>query len=373
MKKLLSLLLALTVICATLTSCFGNEPPEQPAYGSLSEDELPSYTGKAYVIINNNLPEFTDEEKSVTKSYEFFSELDELGRCGYTMACIGKDIMPSEERGDISSVYPSGWKNSAGKSNNTAYDFVDGGYLYNRCHLIGFQLTGENDNEKNLITGTRYLNIDGMLTFENMIADYVKETNNHVVYRVTPIFIGYELVARGVHLEAYSVEDEGDGICFNVYSFNVQPGVVINYKTGENRLALPDEDIGAHIHTDSNDDGSCDDCSDPFDDGCDLHRDIDDNGKCDKPDCGADFTDACEPHTDIDDDGKCDKCNTDFEDGAEIRTYVLNKNSKVAHLESHSSMKEENKIVFEGTLEQLLAAYPDCTPCKTCKPFVLYE
>lgn len=373
MKKIYSVLLLLALICTALCSCFEpDEPPTNPSYGSLSEGELPTYEGKAYAIINNNVPEFTDEEKSVTKSYEFYSELDELGRCGYTMACIGRDLMPTESRGDINEVYPSGWKNSSGKSNNTEYEFVDAGWLYNRCHLIGFQLTGENANEKNLITGTRYLNIEGMLTFENRIADYVKETGNHVIYRVTPIFVGYELVARGVHLEAYSVEDEGEEICFNVYSFNVQPGVVINYKTGENRLALPDEVVGGHIHTDTNDDLKCDDCDEPFNDGCDVHRDADDNGKCDKTDCGVAFSDACEPHVDANDDGKCEKCEEAYDDGAEIKTYVLNKSSKVVHTEAHGTMKEENKLVFTGTLEELLATYTDYRPCGTCNPYGWY-
>jgi DNA-entry nuclease len=155
--------------------------------------------------------------------------LDSLGRCGVAIACIGQDIMPVEERGSIGQVKPSGW-------HTVKYDIVDGKYLYNRCHLIGYQLTGENANEENLITGTRYLNIEGMLPFENMVADYVKETENHVLYRVTPIFDGENLVASGVQMEAWSVEDEGDGICFNVYCYNVQPGVVIDYATGKNWL-----------------------------------------------------------------------------------------------------------------------------------------
>jgi DNA-entry nuclease len=156
--------------------------------------------------------------------------MDALGRCVYTVACVGKDIMPTEERGSIGSVKPSGWQ-------TVKYDIVDGKYLYNRCHLIGFQLTGENANERNLITGTRYCNVDGMLPFENMIADYVKETKNHVLYRVTPIYDGDNLVARGVQMEAWSVEDQGEGVCFHVYVYNSQPGVVIDYATGESWLA----------------------------------------------------------------------------------------------------------------------------------------
>ena len=160
-------------------------------------------------------------------AFESYAELDTLGRCGVAFASVGKELMPTEDRESISDVTPSGWKYQ-GVSNNNRYDFVDNGYIYNRCHLIGFQLTGENANEKNLITGTRYLNIRGMLPFEDMVADYVKETGNHVMYRVTPIFGEYDLVASGVLIEGYSVEDEGDGICFCVYAYNVQPGVEIN-------------------------------------------------------------------------------------------------------------------------------------------------
>lgn len=192
----------------------------------------------AYLIVNNGIPFFTEDEK-VKKSFEKYSEFDALGRCGVTYACVGKDLMPKDDRESISSVYPSGWKYN-GKSNNNQYDFVDGKYLYNRCHLIGFQLTGENANEKNLITGTRYLNINGMLTFENMIADAVREDNLHVLYRVTPIYDGDNLVAEGVLMEGYSVEDNGETIQFCMFAFNVQPGVEINYATGENWLVQDD-------------------------------------------------------------------------------------------------------------------------------------
>ena len=197
----------------------------QPSGG---EETIPEYAGDAWYALNGNIPFFADEEIT-TEAFEEFSELDELGRCGVVMACVGEELMPTEGRESISHVKPSGWV-------NVPYDFVDGEMLYNRCHLIGFQLTGENDNERNLITGTRYLNVQGMLPFENMVADYVKETGNHVLYRVTPLFEGDELVARGVQMEAWSVEDEGDGICFNVYTYNVQPGVKIDYATGESEL-----------------------------------------------------------------------------------------------------------------------------------------
>lgn len=196
-------------------------------------DTIPEYSGEAYVAINGNEPDFAEKDLS-TKSYEYYSELDHLGRCGVTVACLGQDLMPTEDRESISHVKPSGWVQGQ-------YDFVDGNSLYNRCHLIGFQLAGENANEKNLITGTRYLNTIGMLPFENMVADYIKETDNHVMYRVTPIYDGGNLVASGVQMEGYSVEDEGEGIYFNVYAYNVQPGVEIDYVTGENQAAVTEE------------------------------------------------------------------------------------------------------------------------------------
>lgn len=198
-----------------------------PSYDMSS---IPDYDGtSAYTVIDRNQPSFTEDEYT-TDSYEYYSDLDSLGRCGVTEACIGVDLMPTEERESISKVKPTGWVQNQ-------YDFVDGKSLYNRCHLIGFQLTGENANEKNLITGTRYMNVEGMLPFENEVADYVASTGNHVLYRVTPAFVGSELVARGVEMEAYSVEDEGRGVCFHVYCYNVQPGVEIDYATGENWVA----------------------------------------------------------------------------------------------------------------------------------------
>ncbi len=200
----------------------------RPVY-SQSVQDVPGFSGDPYVVINSNQPEFSVEELTAA-SYEYYSPLDALGRCGYAMACIGTDLMPTEERQSISQVHPTGWVQAQ-------YDFVDGRSLYNRCHLIGFQLTGENANERNLITGTRYCNVQGMLPFENMIADYILETDNHVAYRVTPVFTEQELVCRGIQMEAWSVEDRGDGICFNVYVYNVQPGVEIDYATGESWLS----------------------------------------------------------------------------------------------------------------------------------------
>lgn len=197
---------------------------------TITLDAVPAYSGEAYVVINDNEPAFTKEDYT-TVSFETYSDLDSLGRCGVAYANIGTDLMPTEERDSISQVKPSGWQ-------SVKYDNVDGKYLYNRCHLIGFQLTGENANAKNLITGTRYLNIQGMLPFENMVTDYIKETHNHVLYRVTPVFDGDNLVADGVFMEAFSVEDEGEGICFFVFCYNVQPGITIDYADGSSSLAV---------------------------------------------------------------------------------------------------------------------------------------
>lgn len=207
---------------------------------AVSLEDVPAYSGTPYVELDGNVPAFTDEELTTT-AFESYSPLDALGRCSTAYACVGLETMPTEDRGSIGQVKPSGWQ-------TVKYDCVDGKYLYNRCHLIGYQLTGENANEENLITGTRYLNVDGMLPFEDTVADYVQQTGNHVLYRVTPIFQGNELVARGVQMEALSVEDEGQGVSFNVYVYNVQPGVVIDYATGESQpgdptaAQTPDED-----------------------------------------------------------------------------------------------------------------------------------
>lgn len=203
-----------------------SEPTATPSVdeADATTTEIPEYSGEPYSIINNNIPFFTE---TTTECFEEYPELDSLGRCGAAYACVGIDTMPTEERESISEVKPSGW-------HNKPYDFVDGGYVYNRCHLIGFQLTGENANERNLVTGTRYMNVKGMLPFENEVADYIASTGNHVMYRVTPVFEGDNLVCSGVLMEAYSVEDDGAGVQFCVFCFNVQPGVNIDYKTGEN-------------------------------------------------------------------------------------------------------------------------------------------
>ena len=321
MKKTLllivTLLLSLSMTACSLAESFpfledilGGESEQEAQKnpsGPISLDNIPAFDGKTpYVIINDNLPFFTEEEMTA-ESFESYAELDTLGRCGVTVASIGKDIMPTEERGSIGMVKPSGW-------HTVKYDIVNGKYLYNRCHLIGFQLAGENANEKNLITGTRFMNVDGMLPFEDMVADYVKETNNHVMYRVTPIYDGNNLVANGVLMEAKSVEDGGDGILFCVYVYNNQPGIVINYATGESKL----------------------------DDGTTFPEEEPDKA----PD--GDGTEG---------------------DGTEVgTTYILNTSTMKFHTpECHyaESMSEANRDVFVGTAEELITAgYDDCGTCK---------
>ena len=262
-------------------------------------EDVPEYSGEPYVEINDNQPEFEDYELT-TVPFEEYSELDEMGRCGEAQACVGEETMPTEDREGISEVKPSGWVNEK-------YDSVEGGYVYNRCHLIGFQLTGENANEENLITGTRYMNTEGMLPFENMVADYIHETDNHVLYRVTPIFEGEDLVASGVQMEAESVEDDGAGICFNVYVYNVQPQITINYATGENWESEEADDIEIS----------------------DIKTGGDENGQ----------------------------------------TYILNENTKKFHdpgCSGADDIKKKNKREFTGTRDELIE--DGYEPCGRCKP-----
>ena len=193
-----------------------------------SIEEIPAYDGNSYIYINDNIPNFEEKDKNL-QSFEYYSKLDKLGRCGVAFANVSKDTMPTEERESISDIKPSGW-------HTVKYDIVSGKYLYNRCHLIGYQLTGENANEENLITCTRYMNATTMLQFENEVANYIQETNNHVLYRVTPYFEEDNLLAFGVQIEAYSVEDNGEGLQFNVFIYNVQPGIIINYETGDSQM-----------------------------------------------------------------------------------------------------------------------------------------
>ncbi len=230
-KRLLSVALV-TVMAFTCASCAVIDGLLSGFFGS-DGDFTPPNAENIFIQVNNNVPVFSEQELTTT-AYEYYSELDSLGRCGVVIASLGKETMPAEdeERGSISSVKPSGWVQAK-------YDtaLVSGGYLWNRSHLIGWQLSAENANVKNLITGTRYFNVEGMLPFENMVADYIKEYDNHVAYRVTPDFKGNNLVCSGVYIEAYSIEDNGEGIMFNVYVYNIQPGIEINYATGESRLA----------------------------------------------------------------------------------------------------------------------------------------
>ena len=220
-RAALAIVLAAEVVAAAVFALWylGRDKP------SVSPVDVPPYSGQPYVVLQENQPDFYLTDLT-TEEFEWYSDLDELGRCGTAYANISRYTMPTEPREEIGIVKPSGWQ-------SVQYDFVNGGYLYNRCHLIGFQLAGENANEKNLITGTRYMNTEGMLPFENMVAWYVEDTGNHVLYRVTPVYEGADLVARGVRMEAMSVEDEGEGVCFHVFVYNVQPGVVIDYATGD--------------------------------------------------------------------------------------------------------------------------------------------
>lgn len=240
-RPFLCLMISICIIfaggCAAAETGQGNQEWKSQVYEELQEtdknvtpdsaEEVPQYKGDPYIVIDENEPGFTEEEIT-DQSFESYSELDSLGRCGQATASVGKNIMPTQKREGIGQVKPSGW-------HTVKYDNVDGKYLYNRCHLLGYQLTAENANEKNLITGTRYMNVEGMLPFENIVADYVKETGNHVMYRVTPIFEGENLVAKGVEMEARSVEDQGESISFHVFVYNVQPNIEIDYATGESR------------------------------------------------------------------------------------------------------------------------------------------
>ena len=252
--SLLAVLLAFSVAFVPVPAFFGTstnsaasdqttaQAAQKKQTNSFSIKDVPKYKGNASVTVNGNKPYFTTKEKTNTKSFESYHKLDKLGRCGVAYANVSKDTMPTEERGNIGMVKPSGW-------HTVKYSgLVDGNYLYNRCHLIAYCLTAENANKKNLITGTRYLNIEGMLPYENQTANYVDKANNHVLYRVTPVFEGDNLVASGVLMEGYSVEDKGKGICFCVYCYNVQPGITIDYATGDSHLS---KDSGSSKETSS--------------------------------------------------------------------------------------------------------------------------
>lgn len=227
-KIILSVALSVTMITGANIAPINNLQTSAETV-NVQAATIPKYTGEIYIVQNKNKPKFTSKQLKNKKSYEKYGNLDKYGRCTTAISNIGKDLMPTTKRGAIGMIKPTGW-------HTVKYDCVDGKYLYNRCHLIGYQLTGENANKKNLITGTRSLNVDGMLPFENMVADYVKETGNHVLYRVTPVFKGKEKLARGVHMEAQSIEDKGRGIKYNVFVFNIQKGITINYKDGSSHL-----------------------------------------------------------------------------------------------------------------------------------------
>ncbi len=232
--KLAAVLCSILILtsCSQLDEIAKNTVDEKTTNSTTQSYQITQSDSEAYGILNDNKPEF--DTVTYSEAFEEYGELDELGRCTQCFANIGLELMPEEERGAIGSVKPTGWQSAK-------YDCVDGKYLYNRCHLIGYQLTAENANERNLITGTRYLNVEGMLPFENAVADYVRNTGNHVLYRVTPDFQGRELVARGVQIEAFSVEDKGEGICFNVYCYNIQPDIEIDYLTGESKYIGDEE------------------------------------------------------------------------------------------------------------------------------------
>lgn len=264
------------------------------------------FTDELYVEVNDNIPFFTKEDLVEARvSYEKYAQLDALGRCGACVSSVGRDLMPTEERGEIGPIRPSGW-------HTVKYDSINGRYLYNRCHLLAYQLTGENANEKNLITGTRSLNVNGMLPFENLVANYVKETGNHVLYRVTPIFEGDNLVAKGVLMEAESVEDQGEGILFNVFCFNTQPGIIIDYSSGNSYINNDVKETSEYFDIDDTDEG-----------------------------------------------------NQPIED--EKIEYVLNTNTHRIHVptcDSVSEMKEKNKKLYSGSIDDLLQdGYRACKRC----------
>lgn len=287
---------------------------------TLSLKDIPAFSNNAYIEINNNVPYFSDSDYS-TSSFEKYSDLDKLGRCGVAYANVGLDIMPTTERGNIGSVKPSGW-------HSVKYENVDGKYLYNRCHLIGYQLTAENANNKNLITGTRYLNVQGMLPFENMVADYIKETGNHVLYRVTPIYDGDNLVASGVLMEAKSVEDKGAGICFNIYAYNSQPGITINYADGSSYLTATGES-GSLSNSVGNKNSSNNNTSS----------------------------------------SEKEQSNQNSNQSTSNATYVLNTNSHKFHKPSCASAKKtssKNRKDFNGSRDEVISQ--GYTPCKNCNP-----
>ncbi len=313
-----------------------------------SLEDVAVYTDQAYVAVNDNQPYFSEYDLT-GQSDEFYSELDGLGRCGTACARVGVDLMPTEKRESISQVKPSGWQNAK-------YDNVDGKYLYNRCHLIGFQLSGENANEKNLITGTRYLNVDGMLPFENMIADYVKETENHVMYRVTPVFEGDNLVASGVLLEAQSVEDQGEDLQFCVYVYNVQPGITIDYATGASSSGEQSSETASRSRAEEQnpETASQSRTGEQSPESASQLRTEEQNME------SASRPQAEEPQPELE---------AAQESAPQGTDYILNTSTKKFHdptCGSVKQMKESNKQVYTGSRDEVIAQGYD--PCKKCNP-----
>ncbi len=304
--------------------------------------EVPAYSGSPYCEINGNCPFFTNEEMTAN-SYETYGELDSLGRCQTCIASIGKDLMPTEKRGNIGNVHPTGW-------HLVKYAGIDGNYLYNRCHLIGYQLTGENANTRNLITGTRYLNVDGMLTFENKTADYIESTGNHVMYRVTPIFEGDNLLASGVLMEAKSVEDNGTGLSFCVYCYNVQPGVTIDYATGD---SSGPEFTGSSSSSSSSSASSSSSGSSGSYSGSGSS-----SGSASSYDSGAGASS-----------GSAGSSGAVAAGSSSSSSYVLNTNTKKFHRPSCgsvSTIKDSNRQDYTGSRQDLINQGYE--PCKKCNP-----
>ncbi|MCD8022764.1 MAG: DNA/RNA non-specific endonuclease [Lachnospiraceae bacterium] len=308
------------------TESNGSEGETEPVgthVGEIDLADIPDWSGEPYVEINGNIPDFPEEDLT-EESFEYYSELDALGRCGVAYANLGQDLMPTEERGDISSIHPTGWQ-------SVQYEGIDGEALYNRCHLIAYSLTAENANERNLITGTRYLNKEGMLPFEEMVAAYIDRTGNHVLYRVTPVFEGDNLVASGVQMEAMSVEDEGAGIQFNVYCYNVQPGIGIDYATGDNWLEDADALAASSAGTAS------------------------DENMISNENAASDESVTSNENA--------------ASDGNASITYILNKNTMKFHLSSCESADEisaKNRLEYTGDREAVIAMGYE--PCKRCNP-----
>lgn len=311
--SLLALLLALTLILSGCSAAQGISydgiyMDESDIPQAQTDEDIP------YKVLNDNVPEFTEEDLA-RDVFESYSDLDSLGRCGQAFALLGEETMPTEDRQSIGQIRPSGWQ-------TVRYDdLIQDKYLYNRCHLIGYQLSGENANEKNLITGTRYMNVQGMLPFENQVADYIEETGNHVLYRVSPIYEGDELVARGVKMEALSVEDSGAGICFNVFVYNIQPGITIDYATGDSHRT--GEDV-------------------PYEASGDQTQAA---GQVSGEQSGSSVQ------------------------SQQTQEYILNINTMKFHLPdcySVKNMKEENKEVFKGARDYLISE--GFEPCGNCNP-----